>query len=233
MKKLSPAMTAAMDQLTGTLDGKIRKGSGVRVGTARALHRRGLAYLDERAFSNGDWVLVLVEPEVREISDDQLLELPVAEAALLAPLAPGYRYRAARHAHIVVRHFGEKDAAAGYPQLARTYLEALRERVGIIQSWQQHRLTDREYSKYLDLAGNQWKSARTTPTNTWHIGTGWGEPVLVVEAYTGEEMQAKASEMIAADPVGYKELLKGFGSIRCTVQQWADARRVEAAVRAA
>lgn len=231
--KLTPAQERALDQLRGTLHGKVRKGNGIQLATARVLHRLGLAYLDERAFENGDWLLVLVEPEVQEITDEQLLELPVAEASLLAELDPKRRYRAARHAHIVARHFAQKDIDAGYPQLARTYLEALRERVGIVQGWQQGRISDREYSRFLDLAGQQWKAARETPTNVWHFGTGWGEPLLVVEAFTAEEAEAKADKIIAADPVGYKELVNGYGRGRRTVQQWADARRLEAAVAAA
>lgn len=223
-RPLTPAMARALDQLQGALHGKVRKGNGIAVGTARALHRRGLAYLDETAFENGDWLLTLVEPETQVITDEGLAELPAEEAALLAPLDPRRRYRALRQAHIIARHFGDKDRAAGFPQLAQGRTEALAQRVQIVLAWQEGRLSDREYSRYSDYAGKQWKAARETPTNVWFFGKGHGEPLLVLEAATAEEAEAKADRIIAADPVGYRELTGGYGRRRITVKEWAEAR---------
>lgn len=233
MKKLTPAMDRAMDKLTGTERGQLRRGQGVTIQTARALHERGLAYLVERYYENGDWLLVVVEPEVQEVTDAQLTELLPEEAALLAPLDPKRRYRARRHAHIVATALGDRDRAAGFPQLAQSYLQALAERVRLVTAWQAGELSDAEYGRYLDYAGRQWKSARTQVTNLWNIGTGYGEGVLVVEAVEAEEAVAKATAIIKADPVGYKELVKGFGRRRLTVQEAVDARRAKEAAFAA
>lgn len=229
MDKLTPAQDRALDKLRGTLHGKVRRGQGIQISTARALHRRGLAYLDECAFENGDWLLTLVEPVVQEITDAELEDMPYVVAGLLRGLDPKRRYRAARHAHIVSSHFAESDRAAGYPQLARTFTEALAERVRLVLAWQAGEITDREYGQHMDLAGRQWKAARETPTNTWNIGRGWGEGLLVVEAVTEAEAQRKAEAAVQADPVGYKELLRGFGKRRLTVQEWAEARRLQEA----
>lgn len=228
---LTPAMQRAMDQLTGTLRGQVRKGEGIRTQTARALHRRGAAFLIEPYYDNGDWLLVIVEPEEQRLTDEDLLELDPEEAAVLAELDAVRRYRALRHAHIVSRHFAERDVAAGYPQLARTRLEALRERVRVVAAWRRMEISDREYGKYTDHAGQQWKWARTQATNLWNIGTGYGEGLLVVEATTTEEAEAKATAAIKADPVGYRELLESFGRRRLTVQEAVDARRVREAAQ--
>lgn len=230
--KLTPAMAKAMDQLTGTLRGQVRKGEGTTLGTARALHRRGLAFLIEPYYANGDWLLVLVEPEVQEIADEGLLELPVAEASLLAPLTPRQRYRALRHAHIMSRHHAQRDIDAGYPQLAQSRVQSLAHRVALVRAWQAHEITDRQYGRYTDYAGEQWVAARTQATNLWNIGTGWGEPLLVVEATTSEEAEATAKAAILADPVGYKELTGSFGRRRLTVQEAVDARRVREVAQA-
>jgi len=230
--QLTPTMQAAMDQLTGTLRGKVRKGQGITTQTARALHRRNVAFLIESYYENGDWLLVLVEPEVQEIADDQLPGLPVAEAALLAPLDPRSRYRAQRHAHIVATELADADRAAGYPNLAQTHLEALGFRVRQVAAWKSGEFTDRHFSQYTDYAGLQWKAARTQVTNLWNIGTGYGEAVLVVEATTSDEAEAKAKALITADPVGYAELTKSFGRRRLTVQEAVDARRVREAAQA-
>lgn len=224
---LTPAQERAMDGLTGHPRGQLRKGQGVQLSTARVLHRLGLAYLDERAFDNGDWLLTLVEPVRQTIEDEELLELDVEEAALLAPLEPKRRYRALRHAHIVSRFYAEQDRAAGYPQLAKTRPEALREVIPAMLHWASARPGS---TRFLDMAGRQWKAAREAATNVWNIGRSWGEPLLVVEAITREEAHAKAEAIVADDPVGYKELVGGFGSRRLTVQEWADARRLAAAV---
>lgn len=223
--QLTPHMHEALSFLRGTLHGKVRKGSGILTGTARALVRRGLAYLDETAFENGDWLLVLVEPQVQEITDDQLADLPLEEAALLEPLSPARRYRALRHAHIVAQHLGDRDRAAGYPQLAQTRVEALEQRVSQVLAWQEGRITDREYGRFTDYAGKQWKAAREVPTNTWYVGTGWGEAVLTVEAPEYEAAHAAAAKLIAADPVGYRELVHGFGTRRLTVGELVADRR--------
>ena len=230
MDKLTPAQARALDQLQGTLHGKVRKGNGIHLRTARVLHALGLAYLDERAFENGDWLLILVEPVRQTIEDAELLDLPVAEAALLAPLDPKRRYRALRHAHIVSRHMAQRDIDAGYPQLAQTRPEALRQTIPAMLHWANARPGS---VKFLDLAGKQWRAARDAATNVWHIGTGWGEAVLVVEAVTEDEARAKADAAIAADPVGYRELVKGYGKRRLTVREWADLRRVQDAALAA
>lgn len=230
MDKLTPAQARALDQLQGTLHGKVRKGNGIHLRTARVLHALGLAYLDERAFENGDWLLILVEPVRQTIEDAELLDLPVAEAALLAPLDPKRRYRALRHAHIVSRHMAQRDIDAGYPQLAQTRPEALRQTIPAMLHWANARPGS---VKFLDLAGKQWRAARDAATNVWHIGTGWGEAVLVVEAITEGEAAAKADAAIAADPVGYRELVKGYGKRRLSVREWADLRRVQDAALAA
>lgn len=221
---LSPSMGEALDQLTGTPNGQVRKGGGITVQTARALHRRGLAFLVENHYTNGDWLLVVVEPEVQEVTDEGLLDLPVAEAALLAPLDPKRRYRAQRHAHIVAA-LGQADVAAGYPTLAQTYLQALEQRVGHVVLWQTGVLSDRQYGRFTDHAGAQWKAAREVPTGTWYAGTGWGEAVLTVEAPEYDAAHAAASDVIAADPVGYRELIHGFGLRRLTVGELVADRR--------
>lgn len=233
MDKLTPAQDRALDQLRGTLHGKVRKGAGIQLATARVLHRLGLAYLDETAFGNGDWLLTLVEPEVQEITDAGLEDMPYVVAGLLRGLDPARRYRAARHAHIVSSHFAESDRAVGYPQLARTFAEALAERVRLVLAWQAGEISDRQYGQHVDLAGQQWKAARQAPTNTWNAGKGWGEALLTVEAATYEEAHALVEQTVAADPVGYRELVPGFGLKRLTVQEWADARRVREAALAA
>jgi hypothetical protein len=233
MNKLTPAQDRALDQLRGTLHGKVRKGAGIQLATARVLHRLGLAYLDETAFGNGDWLLTLVEPVTQEITDEDLLALDPDEATVLWELDAARRYRALRHAHIAASHFGDADRAAGYPQLARTRLQALRERVHLVSAWRRMEISDRQYGQHVDLAGQQWKAARETPTNTWNAGKGWGEGLLTVEAATYDEAYALVEKTVAADPVGYRELVGGFGLKRLTVQEWADARRVREAALAA
>lgn len=228
--KLTGPQERALDQLKGTLHGQVRKGSGIQLATARVLHRLGLAYLIENYFSDGSWLLVLVEPEVQEITDDQLLELSVEEASLLAPLDPKRRYRALRHAHIARKTYGEGELAVSYGDTGTSRAAVLRNRVALVTGWQEGRISDREYGRYLDLAGKQWKAAREVVTNLWNIGRSWGEGVLVVEATSRDEAHAKASKIIDADPVGYREMTGGrFGSRRLTVQEAVDARRLAAA----
>lgn len=234
MDKLTPAQQRAMDQLTGTLHGQVRKGNGIQLSTARVLHRLGLAYLIENYFSDGSWLLALVEPQVQEITDDQLLELSVEEASLLAPLSPARRYRALRHAHIARKTYGEGELAVSHGDAGTSRAAVLRNRVAMVTAWQEGRMSDREYGRYLDLAGRQWKAARETVTNRWNIGRSWGEPVLVVEATSRDEAHAKAQKIIDADPVGYAGMEDGrFGSRRLTVQEAVDARRLALAAELA
>lgn len=228
--QLTPAQDRALDQLRGTLHGKVRKGSGIQLGTARVLHRLGLAYLDESAFENGDWLLVMVEPQRQTITDEELLELPVAEAALLAPLDEKRRYRALRHAHIAHEHFGKGELRVEHADTSVSRAAVLCNAIPLMLAWGASRPGTRGF---VDLAGRQWKAARETPTNVWYFGKGFGEPLLVVEAPTAEQAEAIADKMIAADPVGYRELTTGYGRRRLNVQEWADAGRMELAAQAA
>lgn len=221
MKKLSPAMEAAMDQLTGTTSGKIHRGQGVAYRTARALAARELVYLE----GDGEmWTMVLIEPEVQEITDAALEDMGAGEAELLRPLSPARRYRALRHAHIDLALSGI-DRAAGFAGHIQSRSEALRQRVDLVLAWQRGRITDRQYGQYIDYAGTQWKSAREHVTDIWYIGTGYGEAVLTVEAASRTAAHAQADKIIAADPVGYRELVQGYGSRRITVGQLVADRR--------
>lgn len=241
MDKLTPAQQRAMDQLTGTLDGRIAKGQGVRLATARVLHRLGVAHLIENYREDGTWVLVLVEPQVREITDAQLSEalvekrmVTLGEADLLRPLAPADRYRALRHAHIAREAYGKGPLAVQYGDAGTSRAAVLANRVALVLSWKSGKTSDRQYGEHRDLAGEQFKASRNVPTNLWAVGTGYGEAVLTVEAPSAQEAEGKARAAIEADPVGYRELVNGFGMRRMTVQDAVDARRArEAAERKA
>lgn len=221
---LSPAMRRAMDQLTGTLTGRLSKGEGVTLGTAKALERRDLVHLERKA--GGKWDMVLVEPEVQEITDAQLAALDAEEAEVLRPLDPARRYRALRHAHIARETYGKGPLGVQYGDTGESRLAVLRNRVRAVLAWQTGELPDREYGRLRDLAGEQWKAARNYVTDVWYIGTGWGEAVLTVVAPTTEEAERIAAERIKGNPEKYVALSKGFGRRRMTVGELvADRRR--------
>lgn len=221
--KLSPAMTRAMDKLTGTLSGTLVKGEGVTLGTAKALAQRGLVHLERHAA--GQWTIVLVEPEVQEITDAQLAALDGEEAEVLRPLSPARRYRALRHAHIARETYGKGPLGVKYGDAGESRVAVLRNRVRAVLAWQAGELSDREYGRYRDLAGEQWKAARNYVTDVWYIGTGWGEAVLTVVAPTTEEAERIAAERIKGDPEKYAALSKGFGRRRMTVGELVADRR--------
>lgn len=221
---LSPAMARAMDELTGTLTGRLHKGEGVTLTTAKALVRRDLAFLDRHP--DGTWTLVLIEPEVQEISDAQLAALDEEEAEVLRPLDPHRRYRALRHAHIARRSWGEGNSALAHGDAGESRLAVLRNRVRAVLAWQAGELSDREYGQRYDLAGSQWKLARNYVTDVWYIGTGWGEAVLTVVAPDRTEAERIAAEQIKADPDAYPGVTESFGSMRVTLGELvADRRR--------
>lgn len=229
MDKLTPAMQRAMDKLTGTVKGRLRKGDGVAIQTARALHRRGLAYLEG---DNTSWDLVLIELEVREITDQQLGEaliekrgMTLDEADMLRPLAPADRYRALRHAHIARETYGKGELAVQYGDAGHSRAAVLSNRVRVVLQWKTGKISDREYSNHRNLAGEQFKSARSYVTDVWYIGTGFGEAVLTVQAVDGHTARAAADKAIAADPVGYADLVKGYGTRRLTLGDLVADRR--------
>lgn len=229
MDKLTPAMRRAMDKLTGTTAGRLRKGDGVALQTARALHRRGLAYLEG---DNTSWDLVLIEPEVREITDQQLGEaliekrgMTLEEADMLRPLAPQDRYRALRHAHIARETYGKGELAVQYGDAGHSRAAVLANRVRLVLQWKTFKITDREYAKHRNLAGEQFKSARDYVTDVWYIGTGHGEGALVLRAVNAHAARVAADEAIAADPVGYAALTKGYGMRRLTLGELVADRR--------
>lgn len=224
MTKLTPAMERALDRLTGTPDGKIRStDKTVKVNTARALHARGLAYLDTD-FSDGRWELILIEPQVQEIGDEQLQEMTSEEQRILTPLTPAARYRVRRHAHIRMTQLSQ---SAPYSREALSYTAALHVRADLTYKWKSGAITEGAYRQDPDLAGVQWKAARSAVVNAWEITTGGGQRVMVVSATTREQARTLAEVLIQGDPVGYRELVPGYATRRLRLGELTDHLRNE------
>lgn len=225
-RRLTPVMERAMDQLTGTTSGKIHRGQGVAVRTARALADRGLVYLEE---DGKNWTMVLIEPEVQEITDADLENLVEEEARVLRPLTPKDRYRALRHAHIARETWGKGVLAINYGDASQSRAAVLANRVGAVLAWKRGEMSDRQYSQHRDLAGEQWKAAREYVTDTWSVAERSGRHAFSVEAATREDAIAEAARIISADQVGYAELLKGYGTRRMNLGDVVAERRELAA----
>ncbi|HEY9014148.1 MAG TPA: hypothetical protein VIM84_03675 [Gemmatimonadales bacterium] len=215
MNKLTPAMERAMHQLTGTTTGRIVSGEGVALVTARALHRRGLAHLETDA-QGKRWNLVLVEPAVREISDEQLQEMSRDESAILTPLTPVHRYRVRRYAHI---RMAQADPGRVYASDDTMYIAVLHVRADRTYRWQTGAISERAYMQDRDLAGEQWKAAGRTPVDVWEILDRHRNAVMVVPGSSREDAHAQAGSLIEADPVGYREVVDGYGSRRLTLAE--------------
>jgi hypothetical protein len=218
--KFTAPQQAAMDLLTGQLDGRLHSGSGVRLTTARALARQGLAWLEEHSAAS-TWTLVLIEPETQEITDAELHALPSAEADLLRPLDTRRRYRALRHAHIAFSGYGP-GAPLGTNYGARTRAETLGQVISLMLAWAESNGRDTTFN---DLAGRQWKSARNHVLDVWEVVSGSGNAVFLVDASTREEAQVLAQNRIAGEPTAFPQLSRGYGFRRQTLGKYVADQR--------